>query len=261
MKVDRAIPRQKTLLCTSRGVTHAVRHLVKDLHALLPHAKKESKLPKNEGIPALIDICQLRNCQNALYFEVRKRQDVYLWLSRCPTGPSIKFQVHNIHTSGETHFTGNCLLGSRPMLVFDGAFDSAPHLHLTKQMLMYAFGVPQNEPGSKPFVDHILSFHIVDNMIHFRNYQISTIEGSEPELIEIGPRFTLEYIKLFEGSFGGNCLMINESWVSPNEVRRIVRQEYADKYVTRTENNRKYAKKHAGIQFSEDQIKKVFSLR
>jgi ribosome biogenesis protein BRX1 len=32
----------------------------------------------------------------------------------------------------EMKLTGNCLKGSRPLLVFDPAFDSAPHLSVLK---------------------------------------------------------------------------------------------------------------------------------
>jgi ribosome biogenesis protein BRX1 len=63
-------------------------------------------------------------------------------------------------------------MGSRPFVVFDKNFDSAPHWQLLKELLHQAFGTPRNHPKSKPFFDHILSFYIVDNRIWFRNYQV-----------------------------------------------------------------------------------------
>jgi ribosome biogenesis protein BRX1 len=34
------------------------------------------------------------------------------------------------------------------------------------------FGTPKGHPKSKPFIDHVLGFYIVDNAIWFRNYQV-----------------------------------------------------------------------------------------
>ena len=45
--------------------------------------------------------------------------DLYLWIGRFPSGPSIKFLVENIHTSKEMNLTGNCLKFSRHILSFD----------------------------------------------------------------------------------------------------------------------------------------------
>ena len=69
----------------------------------------------------------MKSCTTCLFFECRKKKDLFMWLVRSPSGPSVKFHVQNIHTMQELKFTGNCLLGSRPILVFDKAFDAAPH--------------------------------------------------------------------------------------------------------------------------------------
>lgn len=58
-----------------------------------------------------------------------------MWLAKSPSGPSIKFQVSNIHTSDELKLTGNCLKWSRPLLSFDGGFETEPHLKLIKEMM------------------------------------------------------------------------------------------------------------------------------
>lgn len=65
----------------------------------------------------------------------------------------------------------DCLKGSRPVLSFDAAFDSSPHWSLLKEMLTQAFGVPRTSRRTKPFVDHVLSFSILDGKIWFRNWQ------------------------------------------------------------------------------------------
>merc|ERR1711939_110263 len=36
--------KQKTLVLTSRGITHRMRHLTKDLYSILPHSKMDAKL-------------------------------------------------------------------------------------------------------------------------------------------------------------------------------------------------------------------------
>ena len=52
-----------------------------------------------------------------MYFEARKRRDLYLWLSGVD-GPSAKFHVQQIRPMRDMRLTGNCLLGSRPILSF-----------------------------------------------------------------------------------------------------------------------------------------------
>jgi ribosome biogenesis protein BRX1 len=40
----------------------------------------------------------------------------------------------SVHTMDELKLTGNCLQGSRPLLVFDQLFDTVPHLQLLKEI-------------------------------------------------------------------------------------------------------------------------------
>lgn len=72
----------------------------------------------------------------------------------------------------ELKLTGNCLMGSRPLLIFDESFDSKPHYKLLREMLNQIFAVPCNHPKSKPFIDHAFCFYILDHRIWFRNYQV-----------------------------------------------------------------------------------------
>ena len=46
--------------------------------------------------------------------------------------------------------------------------------------------------------------------------QILEEDGS---LVEIGPRFVLNLVRIFKGSIGGQTLYENSNYVSPNEVR------------------------------------------
>ena len=101
------------------------------------------------------------------------------------------------------------------------------------------FGVPPQARRAKPFIDHILTFSILDSKIWFRNFQVR--HGIETEisrvfiligkllslmqivekdplqpngppemsLVEIGPRFVLTPIRIFEGAFGGATVFAN----------------------------------------------------
>jgi ribosome biogenesis protein BRX1 len=244
--------KQRALIISSRGVTYRHRHLINDVASMMPHGRKESKFDTKSKLYQLNEVAELYNCNNIMYFEARKHQDLYLWLSKAPNGPSCKFHIQNIHTMDELNFTGNCLRGSRPVLSFDSTFDDTPHNMLVKEMLMHVFGVPPKARKAKPFVDHVLTLSIVDNKIWFRNYQISETvptakddeldgkkkKSSETELslVEIGPRFVMTLITILEGSFGGALIYENKEFVSPNFVRAQQRQQAADAARARAES-------------------------
>ncbi|KAK9245600.1 Brix domain-containing protein [Lipomyces tetrasporus] len=235
--------RQRVLMLSSRGVTYRQRHLINDLSLMFPHAKKDSKFDTKSKLFMLNELADLYNCNNVLFFEARKRQDLYVYLAKAPNGPTAKFHIQNLHTMSELNFTGNCLRGSRPILSFDKSFDESPHYRLVKELLYHIFGVPKGSRKSKPFVDHVLAFSIVDNKVWFRNYQISeaidtagsegstaveaedkTTSGSKKKqrtlsLVEIGPRFVMTLISIVEGSFSGPLIYENKEFVSPNFVR------------------------------------------
>lgn len=232
--------RQRVLLITSRGVTQRHRHFVADLFRMLPHARKEPKFDRKAEPKLLNDVADMYNCNNILYFEARKHQDLYMWLAKAPNGPTAKFLVQNLHTMDVLNFTGNCLRGSRPILSFDKSFDNSTHFRLVKEMLLHTFGVPPRARKSKPFVDHVLSFSIADDKIWARNYQISeestsNDESSELTLVEIGPRFVLTLISILEGSFAGAVLYENKQYVSPNAVRSQERAQAASEARSRSE--------------------------
>ncbi|EPQ29370.1 uncharacterized protein PFL1_03125 [Pseudozyma flocculosa PF-1] len=262
--------KQRVLMLPSRGVTSRMRHLINDLETLMPHSKKDSKLDSKSQLHLLNELAELHNCNNTLYFEARKAEDLYMWASKTPNGPSAKFHVHNIHTMDELKMTGNCLKGSRPLLSFDKAFDESPHWTLIKEMFTHMFGVPRGARRSKPFVDHVLSFSIVDNKVWFRNYQIiendpgataliAAAEGAEgkksrpkqeakqPTLVEIGPRMVLSPIRVFEGSFGGATVFENPEYISPNTIRHQLRKEKGEKFATRVNQNEALKTKRAKL--------------
>ncbi|XP_068608736.1 ribosome biogenesis protein BRX1 homolog [Brachionichthys hirsutus] len=212
--------KERVLIFSSRGINFRTRHLMQDMRTMMPHSKADTKMDRKDKLFIVNEVCEMKNCNKCLFFEAKKKQDLYMWISNSPHGPSAKFLVQNIHTLAELKMTGNCLKGSRPLLSFDPKFDKEPHYALLKELFTQTFSTPRYHPKSQPFVDHVFTFTITDSRIWFRNYQIIEEDAS---LVEIGPRFVLNLIKLFQGSFGGPTLYENPSFQSPNMHRRQIR--------------------------------------
>ncbi|KAK0741727.1 Brix domain-containing protein [Apiosordaria backusii] len=253
--------KQRVLILSSRGVTYRHRHLLNDLAAMLPHGRKDVKFDSKSKLYQLNELAELYNCNNVMFFEARKGKDLYIWFSKVPNGPTIKFHAQNLHTMEELHFQGNCLKGSRPILSFDATFETEPHLRVIKEVFTHMFGVPEGARKSKPFIDHVMGFSVADGKIWIRNYEIREVakvkgEGEEDEeenkkakkggdsnqtdisLIEIGPRFVLTPIIMQEGAFGGPIIYENKRFISPNHVRSELRRSKASKHVARQEQTR-----------------------
>lgn len=236
--------KQRVLVISSRGITARYRHLLEDMKKLIPHHKKDNKLDTKGDVNTVNEVAEMKSCNQIIYLEVRKHQDLYMSIAKTPHGPSAKFHVVNIHTMDELKLTGNCMLGSRPLLNFDTHFSSSPHWRLLKSMLVDTFGTPRGHPKSKPFVDRVMSFFVIKNNIWVRNYQIldktdekrkGANSDKDTNLVEIGPRFVMIPIRIFNGSLGGATLYENPSYVSPNEERSGKMQKKADRFVERTE--------------------------
>lgn len=179
------INKQRVLIFSSRGISYLARHVMKNLRALMAHSKAEPKAELRKNFAVLNEIAELRNCNKIMFFDMKKKRDLYLWLASVPDGPTVKFLVENLHTMEGLKLTGNCLRGSRPLLSFDKKFDEEPHWKLIKELFTQIFGTPKSHPKSQPFIDHVLTFTIIDNKVWLRNYQIVEENGS---LAEIGPR-------------------------------------------------------------------------
>lgn len=115
-------------------------------------------------------------------------------------------------------------------------------------LITKTFAAPKTARRAKPFIDHVTSFSVTDGKIWFRNYQIvhdqpldlsvsdeaaataaatDKYKGSKPKTLsklpeenmsmnEIGPRFVLVPVKIFEGSFGGAVV-----WENPGELASL----------------------------------------
>ncbi|KIY92755.1 hypothetical protein MNEG_15208 [Monoraphidium neglectum] len=98
------------------------------------------------------------------------------------------------------------------------------------------FSTPRRHHKSKPFFDHVISFTHADGRVWFRNYQVvlpldkKRVDADNATLVEVGPRMALQPIRIFDGSFHGATLYENPAFVSPNLLRRMVKQRAAGKY-------------------------------
>lgn len=211
--------RQKCLVLGGRSVTSKDRHLMLDLRGLMPHAREHAKLGRSNTLgDDLVELCSLHQCNSVMYVDPHRADVSYLWLGQAPNGPSIKFQLTNVHTADEIRMAGNCLKFSRPLLHFDREFETQPQLRVAKSLLHMAFNTPRYHPKSKPFVDRIMSFYWLDDHIWVRNYQI--VDGKPTSLMEIGPRFTLEPVAILNGCCKGAVLWKSDIAKAPTEQRR-----------------------------------------
>ena len=64
------------------------------------------QLDTKRALSAITEIAEMKSCTYSLFFEVlykvksiniqtRRHTDVYLWMSRIPDGPSIRFRLQN----------------------------------------------------------------------------------------------------------------------------------------------------------------------
>lgn len=88
---------------------------------MLPHGRRDAKFDSKSKLYLLNEVAELYNCNNVLFFEARKGKDLYLWASKIPNGPTIKFYVQNSAsidplrrrrlTEGSAHDGGTPLYG------------------------------------------------------------------------------------------------------------------------------------------------------
>jgi hypothetical protein len=54
-----------------------------------------AQLDSKEFLNVINEIAEIKSCNSCLFFEVRKKRDLFLWMSKTPLGPSVKFHVLN----------------------------------------------------------------------------------------------------------------------------------------------------------------------
>jgi len=235
--------RSKSLMVASRNQTSHSRFLMKNIfESLVPNIKQESKVDPNHDMDEIGDMLEMNACTQGAYFKVVKGREYYLWLFTANNGPSIKFQLLNIHTIEEMKTLGNALQFSRPVLSFSSEFSDSecPERIFIARMLSRFFAVPMHDQRAKPFCDR--SYHFSwkgRNIIHFRHYQISPFsdrDENDPnrlELTEIGPRFDLQPVAIFTNAMYGSTIWRNAKYLSPVALRKA----QAMPYVVRKKEN------------------------
>jgi ribosome biogenesis protein BRX1 len=77
-------------------------------------------------------------------------------------------------------------------------------------------------------------------------------------LVEIGPRFVLNPIRIFRGSFGGQTLYANPDFVSPNDIRAIEKKRKGTSYEQRKQSQKQRKTRHENMVLPEDPLDSVF---
>lgn len=212
------------VVMVQRGITPRQRHLVRDLGALLPRATFGDKLPRCVSTESLLDACFVaEGGMRALFLPARFEDEMWLWLARLPRGPSVRFQVINIHTNAECNFLHALRRVRHPCLLsFDAAFDGAPHLRLIRELLRATFTSPAGAPAAEaaPGVaglassgfQTVVAFSFVDERVWLRSYDIVLGEDERgcAELRERGPRLVLTPQRVLT-----NVLQGAQLWVGP----------------------------------------------
>ena len=96
-----------------------------DFRSMMAHGKADTKMDKKNDrvrdnllqrfsidplFQGLIrEMAEMKNCSKVLYFEGRKKKDLFLTVADVEEGPTIRFNVEGLNTMGELKFSGNCL--------------------------------------------------------------------------------------------------------------------------------------------------------
>lgn len=78
------------------------------------------------------------------------------------------------------------------------------------------------------------NYQILDKAVDAREAARLVAAGEQPTvLVETGPRFVLDPVRVFSGSFGGPTLWSSPTFVSPNELRAELGRARGGKYAMR----------------------------
>lgn len=94
----------------------------------------------------------------------------------------------------------------------------------------------------------------------FESHQLQKVSGQTQatSLVEIGPRFVLQPIRIFRGSFGGQTLFQSPDFVSPNEIRALRMKSKGRSYEDRKESERERKERKSQLVLPADPLDSVF---
>ena len=82
--------------------------------------------------------------------------------------------------------------------------------------------------------------------------------GLQTSLIEIGPRFVLDPIRIFSGSFWGQTIYQNADFVSPSSIRSDRLRHKGHEYKTRKDSQVARKRRNEELVVGEDPLENVF---
>ena len=83
-------------------------------------------------------------------------------------------------------------------------------------------------------------------------------KAQNTSLVEIGPRFVLNPIRIFRGSFGGQTLYKNDDFVAPNALRAANMRDKGRLYEERKKAQKKRKRRKEELVLPEDPLQSVF---
>ncbi|KAH9386083.1 ribosome biogenesis protein BRX1 [Nematocida major] len=175
----------KTVLLLSLKGPSTCRHLINDICSLLPeNTVRDSKLKERFSVYEIADIAELRDADNALVIETRKRSPapIFWAVARNSAGYGkesfdvMKFILTGVYTMTELKYVGNPLANTQMTTLFTPEFSNSRGLRKAQAILTRIFNttreVPESPEATKDYVDKIASFFILDEQIHVRFYHI-----------------------------------------------------------------------------------------
>uniref|UniRef100_A0A8C1HFW8 Ribosome biogenesis protein BRX1 homolog n=1 Tax=Cyprinus carpio carpio TaxID=630221 RepID=A0A8C1HFW8_CYPCA len=181
--------KERVLVFCSRGIS---------FRTMMPH---NTKMDRKDQLFVVNEVCEIKNCYTCIFSEAKQQQDLNM-ISNAPHGPSRRWCVFVVHTLAELKMTGNCLKGSRPLLSFD---PKEPHHALLKELFTQVYF-----KSVCVCVCVIVCFSACPQ-----------ITEEDVSLVEIGPRFVLNLIIIFQGSLGGPTLCENPHFLSLNTASTL----------------------------------------
>ena len=245
----------RPLLVGNKGMVHSVAEILDDCVKLIPHAKKDNRLPMDD-IVALDEIAQDAFCDTVCLFQTMHKIEPYLWIADAKNGPSICFFIEEGKSMYDLAYVGNALKGSRPLCIFDKAFEQNDVLKLSKILLSRMFEVPHGDKHAKPFVDRTMSFFVEDDKIVIRHYQVQWEEP--PVLVEIGPRITLIPVFILAGVMKGPKIWKHATWESPYARKKEEKFEKAEQKAQIRMKKAKLEERRSKLKKPEDKHKGFF---
>lgn len=107
----------------------------------------------------------------------------------------------------------------------------------------------------------VRNYQILDeqpnNALEARETKKESGQSAATALVEIGPRFVLDPIRVFRGSFGGQTLFRSLSFVPPNELRSE-QQSMKRSYEGRKFSKEKRQARASQLKSPDDPLSSVF---